>query len=189
MLIDRYARGKKVLAVLFAASVLGGCAADAGTEAPKPSSGAVAEGDEIPAPTGKRILRVTGDISQSNHPKGVHLDLATLEDMPTVEATIYEPFLKTDVTFSGVMMEDFLEVVGADPDAGGVHMIALDDFVAELPIADLTSGTVMLATRQDGKPLKLRAGGPSRIVFLNQEGLGSNTDMWIWSVEHMKVHK
>lgn len=188
MSITRYARAKRIVAVIFAASILSGCAADAGTDAPEPSSGAITTEAELSAPTGKTILKITGEISGSNHKNGVHLDMATLEDMPVVETTLYEPFLKTDITFSGVMMEDFLKVIGADPSAGGVRMTALDDFVADLPMSDLMSGTVMLATRQDGAPLKVREGGPARIVFMNQDGLGANTDMWIWSVYTMKVH-
>lgn len=188
MSITRYTRAKRVVAVIFAASILSGCAADAGTDAPAPSSGEITTATELPAPTGKTIIKITGEISKSNHDKGIHLDMATLEDMPTVETTLYEPFLKTDVTFSGVMMEDFVKIIGADPGAGGIRMTALDDFVADLPMSDLMSGTVMLATRQDGAPLKLREGGPARILFLNQDGLGSNTDMWIWSVYRMQVH-
>lgn len=179
---------KKVVAVVFAASLLAGCSAEEAPKAASPQDGGIAAGDQIPSPASKTILEITGDITQKNTNEGIRLDMATLEDMPIVEATVYEPFLKADVDFSGVMMDDFVKIIGADPEAGGIRMTALDDFVADIPMSDLTSGTVLLATREDGKPLKVRAGGPARIVFLSDEGTGANTDMWIWSVKHMEVH-
>ena len=154
----------------------------------KKSDGKLSSSDEIPAPKSETILSVTGAVTQSNSAKGIEFDMRTLEQMPITEVTVYEPFLKKDTSFSGIMMDDFVEIVGAE-NASALLMTALDDFQATLSIPVLTSSTVMLATREEGERMKPRAGGPIRIVFLENEGPGANTDNWIWSVAHMKFER
>ena len=176
-----------LLAVLgAAAAILGGCSEPKTAIAQPSSEGELSAASDIPAPSGATILTVKGAISKSNSAKGIRLDMATLEQMPITKATVYEPFLKMKVSFSGVLMDDFVEVVGAK-EASKIIMTALDDFQAEIPKAELESSSVLLATREEGKRMKIRAGGPIRIVFLHDEGLGSNTDAWIWSVVRMQV--
>ena len=179
----------KIFILGSAIAMLGACGvAEPAPLIEKKSDGKLSSSDEIPAPKSKTILTVAGAVRQSNSAQGIELDMRTLEQLPITETTIYEPFLKKDVTFSGIMMDDFVEVVGG-VDADAVVFTALDDFQATLSMPVLRSSTVMLATRQEGEWMKVRAGGPIRIVFLDNEGSGSNTDNWIWSVAHMKFER
>lgn len=63
------------------------------------SVGTIAPGAVIPAPAGSDvILTITGG-SATNAGKELRLSLAQLESMRTVTTTVYEPFLKRNVTF------------------------------------------------------------------------------------------
>jgi hypothetical protein len=179
----------RLLALLAVATMLAACgqAAATGPETVTAADG-LAAGEEIPEPQSKTILTVKGDISESNGADGVSLDLDTIADMPMTEATVFEPFVKTDVTFTGVMLSDLLEIVGANPNAKKIFMKALDDYSVELPIAEAVASSAMLAIEENGKPIKIRHGGPARIVFLTDSKITANTDMWIWSVNRMKVN-
>ena len=179
----------RLLALLAVAAMLAACgqAAATGPETVTTADG-LAAGDEIPEPQSKTIVTVRGDISTSNGADGISLDLDTIADMPMTEATIFEPFVKTDVTFTGVMLSDFLEIVGANPNAKKIFMTALDEYSVEVSIAEAVASSAMLAIEEDGKPIKVRHGGPARIVFLTDTKMAANTDMWIWSVNRMKVN-
>lgn len=172
---------------LLTAALLGACSQPAGPPAAQQNPGSTADA-EIPAAQGKIVLDVWGDISKSNSSRGLKLDLATLESMPMTEATLYEPFVRADVSFTGVLLSDFLETAGSDPGATGIFMKALDDYSVETSIDDALAASAMLATQEEGSAIKLRNGGPVRLVFLEDSGIATNTDMWIWSVNRMKVH-
>jgi hypothetical protein len=48
---------------------------------------------------------------------------------------------------------------------------------------------VLLATRSGGAAIAISDGGPARIVFLSDDGLGANSDNWIWSVTRIEVKR
>lgn len=176
------------VALLAAATIVAACGegpADPSTD--EMSKGTLTAASTIPRPESKAILTVTGSISKSNSDRGLKLDMDTLDEMPTAEATVFEPFVKHDVTFSGVMLDDLLTIAGADRNAESLFMTALDDYTVDLATSDLEGARAMLATRENGEPIKLRAGGPVRIVFLTDGVLGSNPDTWIWSVKTIEV--
>lgn len=151
------------------------------------SADGLAAGDSIPEPGSEPILTIKGAITESNSANGVELDVETLAEMPMTEVDVYEPFIKEDRTFTGVMLDDLLEIVGIESRAGSIFMQALDDYSMELSIADASGASAMVAIEEEGKPIKVRHGGPARIVFLTDGKIAANTDMWIWSVNRMKV--
>ena len=178
------------VALVALAAMLGACGqSSANVGEASTSKGALSVDAEIPAPQGKPVLTIKGAISKSNSAEGVQLDLETIAEMPTVEARIFEPFLKTDVTFTGVMVDDLLATVGAEPEAKNIFMKALDDYSVDLAAADVSPSEAMLAFEEEGEPIKIRNGGPVRIVFLGEGAISANSDMWIWSVNRMTVQR
>lgn len=174
--------------LLAAATMATACGeGPAGAPADALSKGTLTAASTIPRPESKAVLTIRGSLSKGNSDRGLKLDMETLGEMPTAEATVFEPFVKHDVTFSGVMLDDLLTIAGADPDAESLFMTALDDYTVDLAMSDLEGARAMLATRENGKPIKLRSGGPVRIVFLTDGVLGSNPDTWIWSVKTIDV--
>lgn len=176
-----------VVVLAFAQAGCGGedagapAAATAATTKP-PAAGELRPGDELPAPTGKVILRMAGLEGGS-----AAVDMKTLERMPQIAATVTEPFLKRNVEFSGVRVKDLLAIAGAPSAAKVIKFRALDDYHVDLTIDDLLAGDALLATKADGKRMPVAEGGPIRIVFLGDTKVANNTDNWIWSVSSIRI--
>ena len=110
------------------------------------------------------------------------LDFATLDGIAHTTLTVREPFLKRDVTFTGVPMGELLSRAGAEPASKSLYQHALDDYHVDLSFAGVAADA-MLATRANGKPIPIADGGPIRIVFTSGSKLGALTDNWVWSIE------
>jgi hypothetical protein len=186
-----------VVVALVAALAVAACGGkeEASTQsaAPDPSTprvvddGTLAAGEKISAPKGEVVLTVTGDIGTANKDNKLELDLASLEKMRRVRVEAAEPFLKRRVTFEGVLLSDLLAVAGAPDSASKVSLTALDDYKVDFKVSDIRSSQMLLATKADGKHMPVDRSGPIRIVFPDSSTLGRNPDLWIWSVESMKV--
>jgi hypothetical protein len=161
-----------------------GSATTAGAE-----PGSIAVGDRIPEPAGKRVLRITGVESGNAGAATTEIDFRTLERMPVVKLRIREPFLKRDVSFSGVRMSDLLAITGVPPAAGKIYMHALDDYHVTLTQDELTSAGAVLATRANGERIAIKDGGPIRILLPRSGKVADNTDNWVWSVDRMRASR
>ena len=151
------------------------------------ADGSLTAGQRISAPKGEVVLTVTGDIGAANKGKSLELDVASLEKMRQVRLEAAEPFLKRRVMFEGVLLSDLLTVAGVPDSASKVSLTALDDYKVDFKVADVRSSQMLLATKADGKHMPVDRSGPIRIVFPDSSSLGRNPDLWIWSVESMKV--
>jgi hypothetical protein len=186
-----YRRGAIGVAVGFLlalATACGGSSTDSGNAAaPEREQAELEVGEPIP-PAGKdAVLDITGVIGTTNDGETLTLDLETLEKMPQVEATLYEPFLEEDVSFAGVLLSDLFRYAGAES-ASTVEMTALDDYHVKFPMDELQADRTLLATREQGSTISIADGGPIRIVFLdNETQFAPVTDNWIWSVRTMDL--
>jgi hypothetical protein len=162
------------------------------TPGPAPSPevvnpGTIAAGEQVSAPKGKVVLTMSGEIETRNQGSKLALDLASLGRMKTVRMALNEPFLKRRVTFDGVLLADLLAVAGVPESASKVQITALDDYKVDFTMADVRESKMLLATKADGKAMKIAEAGPVRIVFPDDSSLGRNPDLWIWSVTTMRV--
>lgn len=139
----------------------------------------------LPSREGKRVLTISGALSAPRNP--LQLDMAAIENLPLYEASVYEPFLKKNMSFRGVMLDELVAAADAEDSASEVRMTALDDYVVSLSLDEINSSPILLATESEGKRIPIEEGGPIRIIFLSDDRSGSNSDMWIWSVTQMKV--
>jgi hypothetical protein len=151
--------------------------------------GSISAGDPVPVPSGKTVLRVTGVQSGNAGTNATEVDFRTLEQMPQVKAQVREPFLKRDISFSGVRMTDLLKIMGVPPAAGGIEMHALDDYHVAFTQPQLASSGAVLATRADGARIPIKDGGPIRIILTRPGKLADNNDNWIWSVDRMRASR
>lgn len=178
-------RSKLVLATgaLTALTLLGaGCSSnDPAPAAAAPAAEPRADLTLAPA-TGDPVLRFTGEIGTG---EPLEVDLAGLDALPQRTITTYEPFVKQDVTFSGVTFADLLDAAGATGDSVIVH--ALDDYERTLDVDVLRQPGVLLATREEGKEIPIPNGGPVRLVFPQDSKAGADPDLWVWSVDLLTV--
>ncbi|KQV77821.1 molybdopterin-binding protein [Nocardioides sp. Root122] len=71
---------------------------------------------------------------------------------------------KLDMTFSGVSVDDLLDVARPDDSAGFVLAHSVTGYTTNLPLADLTGGRAWVVWSVDGKPLPRQHGGPLRLL-------------------------
>jgi hypothetical protein len=123
----------------------------------------------------------------NNGPAKLDLDLSILDKLPQKTISLYEPFLKTRRSYTGVLMSDLLAASGMGASATKVHLVALDDYAVDLDVSLLKAGNILLASREEGKEIPIAEGGPIRVVFADDVEQGKNTDLWIWSVRTIEV--
>ncbi len=136
----------------------------------------------LPEPEGDPVLTVV-----TAEGERVGFDLPTIEGLRRVQTTVFEPFLETDVEFSGVLLWDLLEVAGATGDGQDATLTALDDYEVELSLEELRDEPILLATRSGGDAIPVEEGGPTRVIFADGTSQGGNSNLWIWSVKEIVV--
>jgi hypothetical protein len=151
----------------------------------------IAPGDPIPAPIERVILTISGDISVTNIGDELQFDLPTLERLGLAEYTIEDPYRFEEVTYTGVLMEDFRDYLGVSEASEKFHIVALDDYEVDLSFADIERWPILLATRSDGEYMTVENSGPIRIIFpygLYDIDPVRYNDLWIWNIESMQVN-
>jgi hypothetical protein len=170
-------------------SMLGGCAGKA------PSGAVTTAGPTatalpltIPEPKGAPLLTISGKISEGNKGDAMVLDESAVAGLAKIDLTFADPFQKKTLTLKGVWMADLLAAADVTDDAQTLHMTALDDYVIDFTMAEVRAGGMFLAVaNQQGGPLTLENGGPTRIVFVDGTPAGANSDKWIWSLATIEV--
>lgn len=143
-------------------------------------------------PKGSVILSVDGLISQTNINGQAQFDLAMLQDLPA--ATIDTTTVVTDgiKQFSGVLLRDFLDLLGVSTQARQVEAIALNDYLVDIPLADFYTYEVLLATHMDGQQLTPADKGPLWIVYPRDQHRKLQDIRydyrWVWQLKHLHIH-
>ena len=156
------------------------------------SEASISSGDAIPVPTGDVLLTVEGLISNGNVGDTAQFDLATLEQLGLVSYDVDDPFAKKNIVFTGVLMSDLLDVVGADESATGLELVALNDYAAEAKIEDMRRWPIMFGLQADGAAIPADEGGPA-IVIIPFNDYPDDLDhvtydaQWVWSMTRIVV--
>ena len=143
----------------------------------------------IPQPKGSVLLVVDGMINECNDGLEVHLDQAMIDVLPHKVIKTENPWDHGPSTYEGVLLRDLMKYVKAD---GKVATIAaLNDYRADLSLADMKKYDVILAYKRDGADLSVRDKGPYFVVFpftdvpeLANEGRFAQS---VWQVNHITV--
>ena len=159
------------------------------------SAATLLPGDDIPAPSEDRILTVTGTIGTLNDETQsqptVNFDMATLESIGLVEYDVTDIVEEEgDVTFQGVLLSDLLAAVGTFDTAQEVFITALDGYAIVIPMSDIESYPVLLATQINGERMDVERRGPTRIVYPRDDfdfDPETNPNFWIWNVDVIEV--
>ena len=119
--------------------------------------------DSIPAPTGKPILTISGDISEKNAGDTAQFDRAMLEKLGLVTIETTTPWYQGSMKFEGVPMDKLMADVGAK----GQHVVAyaLNDYTTEIPMEDFTKHHAILALKRNGEYMPVRDKGPLFVVY------------------------
>ena len=114
-------------------------------------------------PAGKTILTVDGLIENTTDGTSALFDLEALEALGLVTLETATPWTEGVVRFEGVLGRTLLEAVGAKGTT--LSAIALNDYVAPIPVSDFRDFDVILALAANGQHLSVRDKGPVFIVY------------------------
>lgn len=118
---------------------------------------------ELPKPTGKIVLTLSGDIRNTNEDGKAVFDIASLEKLGMVSFQTTSPWYDGRTTFSGIPMQKLMDYVGAK---GSVVMVtALNDYTTEIPLSDFKKYNAILALKINGEYMRIRDKGPLFVVY------------------------
>lgn len=145
---------------------------------------------ELAAPTGPVVLTVAGKIAQTNGGDSASFDLAMLDALPQHSTTTVTPWYTGAQTFSGVVIGDLLESLGAEGEM--LTVTAINDYSAEIPLADFANDKVILASRINGDLLSIRDRGPLFVIYPFDDNPGLYNEVYfgrsVWQVKSITVH-
>ena len=118
---------------------------------------------DLPSPKGEVILVVDGMINACNEALEVQFDRAMIDALPRTEVKTENPWDHGPNVYEGVLLRDLMKLVKADGKTAS--FIALNDYRADMPIADMDKYDVILAYKRNGEYLPVRDKGPFFVVF------------------------
>jgi len=138
-------------------------------------------------PTGRVLLTVTGAIEYTNSSNGAQFDREMLESLPKHSVTTQNPWTQGLHTYTGFSASDLLDQLGNQ--GTQLKVIALNQYVANIPLADFTKRGAIFATHKDGKVMSIRDLGPIMVVYPFDDDESLKTETFygrsIWQVERI----
>lgn len=144
---------------------------------------------ELPAPLGTVVLTVSGEIAKKNGQDTASFDMAMLERLPQKTFTTQTPWYPQPVTFTGPLLRDLLNAVGAK--GAKLTAVALNDYKTEIPASDAKDFDVVVARLMNGNPMPVRDKGPLFIVYPFDQNPGLNGQVYktrsAWQLKQLLV--
>lgn len=148
-----------------------------------------AAGTGLPEPRDEVILTVTGAVAIKNSADAARFDRTMLEDLPRTGFATTTIWSEGQSRFTGVLLQDLLAAVGAEGKM--LKAIALNDYAVEIPVADETTASAIIAYEIDGQAMSVRDKGPLWIVYPYQSAARFRTETVysrsIWQLSHIEV--
>jgi hypothetical protein len=139
----------------------------------------------LPAPASDIILTVT---NIANSTESVVIDRELFEQFGTVAYTVTDPWLQQEVRYTGVLLTDLLEIVGAE-NAVEVQVIALDGYNAAIPATIFNEYPVLIAYQANGEWLDIVNNGPARIIFPYDDypDITEARNLSVWNLDTIEI--
>lgn len=146
-------------------------------------------GAQLLPPEGRVILTVGGEIGMTNADDEARLDAAMLEALPRERLTTHTSVTDGPQRFEGFLARDLLEALQAEGET--VTALALNDYLAEIPITDFERYDVLLADTMNGERLTRRDKGPLWIVYPRDDHAELQDIRydyrWVWQLHRLEV--
>lgn len=144
---------------------------------------------ELPQPTGRVVLTVKGNISNTNGDQVAQLDRSMLESLGMRSFATSTPWTDSPNQFEGPLMRSLLTYVGAGSDT--FEVIAHDDYHVRITGVDFDGYPVILALKMDGRYMSLRNKGPAWMVFPWDDHPELhrmvNSSLSVWQIKEMVI--
>jgi hypothetical protein len=125
-------------------------------------------------PRGPVLLAISGEIDRTSDGKEALFDRQMLESLGLVTVAAISPLDDEPVEFQGVLLRRLLAAVGAHGNA--VDAIALNDYVAEIPVSEAERHDVVIALSRQGHSIPVREMGPLMILYPLEREAGLETE-------------
>lgn len=149
----------------------------------------LADAAELPQPTGKIVLTVTGKIGNTNQDGAAVLDLDMLKKFGDDEITTNTIWTQGERHFTGVFMNKLLEALDVQGDM--VVVQAINDYRAEIPIADAMTNSALIAYAMDGRQLGVRDKGPLWLVYPFDVNPRYRSEVYyarsVWQIDRLQI--
>jgi hypothetical protein len=143
----------------------------------------------LSAPTDDAILTVSGAITNTNADGALVLDAGLIASLPQHEFTTSTIWTEGKATYSGVLLQDLLAVIGASGTI--VKLTALNDYQITMPVADAAADGPLLAVLVDGKPMSVRDKGPVWLIYPYDDNAAYRTEQTyarsIWQLNRIEI--
>lgn len=144
---------------------------------------------ELPKPTGKVLLTMSGKIENTNEDGKAVFDIATLEKLGVVSFQTTSPWYNGRTTFTGISMQKLMDYVGAKGTV--VKVTALNDYTTVIPLSDFKNYNAILAFKINGEYMRVRDKGPFFIVYPYDSLPELNNQIYYsrsaWQVSRMSI--
>ncbi|MEB7499419.1 molybdopterin-dependent oxidoreductase [Leclercia pneumoniae] len=144
---------------------------------------------ELPKPTGKVLLTLSGNIENTNEDGKAVFDVASLEKLGMVTFQTTSPWYNGRTTFTGISMQKLMDYVGAKGSL--VKVTALNDYTTEIPLSDFKKYNVILAMKVNGEYMRIRDKGPLFVVYPYDSMPELNNQIFYsrsaWQVSRMSI--
>ena len=124
-----------------------------------PARGALA----LDAPRGPVELTLVGKLRTPNQGKSAVFDMAMLDKLPQHSIATETPWHTGTHKFTGPLVRDVLAAAGVQGTL--LRAVALNDYRVDIPADDVQKFDVVLASKLDDKPMRLRDKGPLFIMY------------------------
>ncbi|MHC0054852.1 putative pterin-binding protein [Actibacterium sp. D379-3] len=116
-----------------------------------------------PAPTSEVVLTISGEISATDPHGTAMFDLEMLQHLPTTEFSTATIWTDGVHRFTGVLLTELLDTVGADGRV--LRATAINDYAVDIPVSSLSEQGPIVAYRLDGAEMSVRDKGPLWIIY------------------------
>lgn len=144
---------------------------------------------DLAPPSGRVLLRISGEIEHRNAGNEAALDRQQLEALPQVTVRTVTPWTDGIIEFQGPLARDVLALAGAHGTT--LQARAVNDYQVAIPVSDLMSYDVVLAMRRDGKLMSLRDRGPLWVIYPWSEHKELRNEQYhgraIWQLEELVI--
>ena len=138
---------------------------------------------------GKVLLSISGRLNLNNGAGRADFDLAMLDALPQHSFVTSTPWFKSARKFSGPLVRDLLAAVGAQSQT--LVAVALNDYKIEIPLDDVRRYPVLLATRLDDQPMRVRDKGPLFIIYPFDASADLRSERYYsrsaWQLRHLEL--
>ena len=139
----------------------------------------------FPAPNGKVLLTVSGNITNTNVNDTAQLDMDFIKNLPVHASKTYTSWTEGEVTFEGFLLSDLIKKLGAK--GTSIYATAINDYEIEIPFSDAKQYPVLIAYKKEGEYMTVRNKGPLWVIYLERTPgeMRLHNDKMIWQLVKM----